>query len=195
MNRLRKRIESAKQKWEALHGSEVPVIYVGAASCGRAAGAVQLISQTERFLKENKVPAQIVQVGCIGPCYLEPLVDVQMPGGPRVSYNNVTTKSLVPILQSALVEGQLPTRGAIGHFGRNPYNGIPAFFELPMLKPQVRVVLRNCGLIDPDQIDHYLAVDGYLGLDERAPDDAGGGDRHGEAVGPARARRSGLPDL
>ena len=58
----------------------------------------------------------------------------------------------------------MPTRGAIGHFGRNSYNGIPGFFELPMLKPQVRVVLRNCGLIDPDQIDHYLAVDGYLGF-------------------------------
>ena len=164
MNRLGKRIESAKQKWKALQGSESPVIYVGAASCGKAAGAVQLIAQTERFLKENKVSAEIVQVGCIGPCYLEPLVDVQMPGEPRVSFNNVTPKSLTPILQSALVEGQLLTRGAIGQFGRNSYKGIPGFFELPMLKPQVRVVLRNCGLIDPDQIDHYLAVDGYLGL-------------------------------
>ncbi len=164
MNRLKKRIESAKRKWEALHSSEIPVIYVGAASCGRAAGAVQLILQAERFLKENKVSAQIVQVGCIGPCYLEPLVDVQMPGAPRVSYNNVTTKSLIPILQSALVEGKLLTRGALGHFGQNAYKDIPRFFDLPMLKPQVRIVLRNCGLIDPDQIDHYLAVDGYLGL-------------------------------
>jgi NADH:ubiquinone oxidoreductase subunit F (NADH-binding)/NAD-dependent dihydropyrimidine dehydrogenase PreA subunit/(2Fe-2S) ferredoxin len=164
MNRLRKRIEAAKRKWEALRGSKDPVVYVGAASCGRAAGAHQLIAQTERFLKENKVSAEIVQVGCIGPCYLEPLVDIQMPGAPRVSYNNVTPKSLALILQSALVEGELPTRGAIGHFGRNSYKGIPGFFELPMLKPQVRVVLRNCGLIDPDQIDHYLAVDGYLGF-------------------------------
>ena len=164
MNKLRKRIEAAKRKWEALQGSEDPVVYVGAASCGRAAGAHQLIAQTERFLKENKVSAEIVQVGCIGPCYLEPLVDIQMPGAPRVSYNNVTPKSLALILQSALVEGELPTRGAIGHFGRNSYKGIPGFFELPMLKPQVRVVLRNCGLIDPDQIDHYLAVDGYLGF-------------------------------
>jgi NADH:ubiquinone oxidoreductase subunit F (NADH-binding)/NAD-dependent dihydropyrimidine dehydrogenase PreA subunit/(2Fe-2S) ferredoxin len=164
MNRLRKRIEAAKRKWEALRGSEDPVVYVGAASCGRAAGANQLIAQTERFLKENKVSAEIVQVGCIGPCYLEPLVDIQMPGAPRVSYNNVTPKSLALILQSALVERELRTSGAIGHFGRNSYKGIPGFFELPMLKPQVRVVLRNCGLIDPDQIDHYLAVDGYLGF-------------------------------
>ena len=126
MNSLRKRIESAKQKWEALQTSEKPVIYIGAASCGRAAGAVQLIAQTERFLKENKVDAQIVQVGCIGPCYLEPLVDVRMPGAPRVSYNNVTSKSLVPILESAFIKGQLTPKGAIGHFGRGPYNGILA---------------------------------------------------------------------
>ncbi len=164
MNSLRKMIESAKQKWEALQSSEKPVIYIGAASCGRAAGATQLIAQAERFLQENKVDAQIVQVGCIGPCYLEPLVDVRMPGAPRVSFNNVTSKSLVPILESAFIKGQLTTRGAIGHFGRGPYNGISPFFDLPMLKPQVRVVLRNCGMIDPDRIDHYLAVDGYAGL-------------------------------
>jgi len=55
----------------------------------------------------------------------------------------------------------------VGHFGNGDGEftaGIPKFFELPMLKPQVRVVLRNCGFIDPEEIDHYLANDGYLGL-------------------------------
>ncbi|OPY62613.1 MAG: NADP-reducing hydrogenase subunit HndC [Syntrophorhabdaceae bacterium PtaU1.Bin034] len=164
MNRLRERIESAKQKWEELQTTDEPVVYIGAASCGKAAGAVQLVAQTERFLKENNVSARIVQVGCIGPCYLEPLVDIRLPGQPRVSYNNVTPKSLTPILQSSFIEKKVYTKGAIGHFGKNPLDGIPRFFDLPMLKPQVRVVLRNCGLIDPEEIDHYLAVDGYQGL-------------------------------
>ena len=137
--------------------------------------------------------AQIVQVGCIGPCYLEPLVDVQLPGAPRVSYNNVTPKSLTPILQSALVEGKAVAKGAIGHFGKNSLNGMPRFFELPMLKPQVRVVLRNCGLIDPDRIDHYLAVDGYSGFYEGPPDDAGGGDRHGRQAGLRGRGGAGFP--
>jgi (2Fe-2S) ferredoxin len=163
MNRLKKKIISAKQKWETLQNSQVPVVFIGAASCGRAAGAVQLIAQTGRFLKEQNLSAQMVQVGCIGPCYLEPLVDVQYPGLPRISYNNVTPKSLPGILQSNLVDGK-PAKGALGHFGKGSYDGIRQFFDLPMLKPQVRVVLRNCGLIDPEEIDHYLAVDGYQGF-------------------------------
>jgi NADH:ubiquinone oxidoreductase subunit F (NADH-binding)/(2Fe-2S) ferredoxin/Pyruvate/2-oxoacid:ferredoxin oxidoreductase delta subunit len=164
MNNLTKRIESAKQKWEVFQKNEEPIIYIGAASCGRAAGAVQLLAQTNRWLKENELTAKVVQVGCIGPCYLEPLVDVQMPGQPRVSYNNVTTKTLPVILGSHVGESVPYTKGAIGHFGKEPFNGIPRFFELPMLKPQVRIVLRNCGLIDPEQIDQYLAVDGYQGF-------------------------------
>ncbi len=164
MNNLTKRIESAKQKWEAFQKNEEPIIYIGAASCGRAAGAVQLLAQTNRWLKENELTAKVVEVGCIGPCYLEPLVDIQMPGQPRVSYNNVTPKTLPVILGSHVGESVPYTKGAIGHFGKEPLNGIPRFFDLPMLKPQVRVVLRNCGLIDPEQIDQYLAVDGYRGF-------------------------------
>lgn len=174
MNNLTKRIESAKQKWEAFQKNEEPIIYIGAASCGRAAGAVQLLAQTNRWLKDNELTAKVVEVGCIGPCYLEPLVDVQMPGQPRVSYNNVTPKTLPVILGSHVGESVPYTKGAIGHFGKEPLNGIPRFFDLPMLKPQVRVVLRNCGLIDPEQIDQYLAVDGYRGFMnalQTSPDD------------------------
>jgi NADH-quinone oxidoreductase subunit F len=164
MNELKERIELARQNREAIQGSREPVIYFGSASCGRAAGATQLVAQTKRFLKENNVSARVIEVGCIGTCYLEPLVDVQLPGSPRVSYNNVTPKSLTPILVSNLLQKAIFEKGAIGYFGRNPVNGLPRFFDLPMLKPQVRVVLRNCGFIDPEEIDHYLSVDGYQGL-------------------------------
>jgi NADH:ubiquinone oxidoreductase subunit F (NADH-binding)/NAD-dependent dihydropyrimidine dehydrogenase PreA subunit/(2Fe-2S) ferredoxin len=164
MNNLTKRIESAREKWEALQKNKEPVIYIGAASCGRAAGATQLVAQTNRWLKENDLTAKVVQVGCIGPCYLEPLVDIQMPGQPRVSYNNVTPKTLPVILGSHVGESVPYDKMAIGHFGKNSFNGIPRFYDLPMLKPQVRIVLRNCGLIDPEEIDHYLATDGYQGF-------------------------------
>jgi NADH:ubiquinone oxidoreductase subunit F (NADH-binding)/NAD-dependent dihydropyrimidine dehydrogenase PreA subunit len=55
----------------------------------------------------------------------------------------------------------------VGHFDTNGQNGsinLPYFFDLPMLKSQQRLVLRNCGFIDPESIDHYLANDGYQGL-------------------------------
>jgi NADH-quinone oxidoreductase subunit F len=164
MNKLKKKITVAKQRWETLQNNTEPIIYVGAASCGKAAGAVQLLAQIDRFLKETNTAAKVVQVGCIGPCYLEPLVDIQMPGQPRISYSNVTPKFLPTILESHIVKGKPLSKAALGHFGKAPFDGIPRFFDLPMLKPQVRIVLRNCGLIDPEDIDQYLAVDGYQGL-------------------------------
>ena len=164
MNKLKKKIISAKKKWEELQKSEDPVIYVGAASCGRAAGALDLIKGIEQFIKENNIKARVIQVGCIGPCYLEPLIDIKLPDQPRVSYNNVMAKTLLLILKSHLIEGKPFTKLAIGNFGKDVFQDIPPFYELPMLKPQVRIVLRNCGLIDPEDIDQYLAVDGYQGI-------------------------------
>ena len=164
MNKLNKKIESAKKKWESFQDNKEPIIYIGAASCGRAAGALDLLAEINNFIKEKKVKAKIVAVGCIGPCYLEPLVDIKMPGQPRVSYNNVNARTLSMILKSHLIDGVPHAKLALGHFGKKDFDGIPQFYELPMLKPQVRIVLRNCGLIDPEDIDQYLAVDGYQGF-------------------------------
>ena len=166
MNKLDRKITSAKKTWESFRDNKEPIIYVGAASCGRAAGALDLITEINKFIHEKKVKAKVVEVGCIGPCYLEPLIDIKMPGQPRVSYNNVNAKTLSMILKSHLIDGVPHTKLAIGHFGKKDFNGIPPFYELPMLKPQVRIVLRNCGLIDPEDIDQYLAVDGYQGFNE-----------------------------
>jgi len=164
MNKLKKKIKLAKKKWEELQDNTYPVIYVGAASCGRAAGALELISDIDNFLKEHSIDARVIQVGCIGPCYLEPLEDIKMPNQPRISYSNVNSKVLSNILKSHLLEGQPYVRASIGNFSRDTFMDIPPLFQHPMLKPQVRIVLRNCGIIDPEEIDHYLATDGYQGF-------------------------------
>ncbi len=164
MNKLKKKITLAKKKWEELQDNRYPVIYVGAASCGRAAGALELISDIGNFLKEHSLEAKVIQVGCIGPCYLEPLVDIKMPNQPRISYSNVNSKVLSNILKSHLIEGQPYVRASIGNFSKDTFMDIPPLFQHPMLQPQVRIVLRNCGIIDPEEIDHYLATDGYLGF-------------------------------
>jgi NADH-quinone oxidoreductase subunit F len=164
MNKLKKRIQGSKQKWEERQHNPQPIVYVGAASCGRAAGALELLDEINAFIAANEIAAKVIQVGCIGPCYLEPLVDVQLPGQPRVSYANVNGKALPRILDQHLRNGNPVTKLAIGQFGNDSFGDIPRFWDLPMLKPQVRIVLRNCGLIDPTEIDDYLAVDGYAGF-------------------------------
>ena len=161
-----KRRKSALKKWNDLQNNSIPVIYIGAGSCGLAAGAAETQQAIEEYLTKNKIDAPIIQVGCIGPCYLEPLVDLQMPGKPRVSYSNVTPKDVDKIFDSFFKEEKPTKIHLAGHLGEGDLDGIPRFFDLPMLKPQVRIVLRNCGLIDPDDIDHYLARDGYKGIEK-----------------------------
>ena len=160
--------QEALAKWDAQIGnSAIPVIYLGTASCGRAAGAMSVLETIQETLAKLNVQARIVQVGCIGPCYMEPLMDVALPGQPRVSYANVTPERASKILTACLTRGDLLPKMAKGHFGDEAFTekmGLSRFFDLPMLKPQVRVILRNCGLIDPEDIDHSLARDGYVGL-------------------------------
>jgi NADH:ubiquinone oxidoreductase subunit F (NADH-binding)/Pyruvate/2-oxoacid:ferredoxin oxidoreductase delta subunit/(2Fe-2S) ferredoxin len=155
----------ATRTWQELQQSGRPVVYVGAGSCGLAAGAAEVIEAVEAYLEKNDKKADIVRVGCIGPCYLEPLVDVQMPGRPRVSYSNMTPSLVKGVLDSFFETGQ-PYKGRlVGHFGTNGDKEFPRFFDHPMLAAQTRVVLRNCGIIDPERLDHYLARDGYAGLE------------------------------
>jgi NADH-quinone oxidoreductase subunit F len=162
--------QEALLEWNALtEDNDVPVIYVGTASCGQAAGAMDVLETIQETLAELQVQARIVQVGCIGPCYLEPLMDIALPGNPRVCYANVTPEKARKILPAALLNNDFLPKLSKGHFGDDAFTnktGIPRFFDLPMLKPQVRVVLRNCGLIDPEEIDHYIASGGYLGLEK-----------------------------
>ena len=70
MNSFSEQRKKAQRKWDSLKASSIPVIYIGTATCGRAAGAVQVLETIRKTLKEKKLRAKIVQVGCIGPCYL-----------------------------------------------------------------------------------------------------------------------------
>ena len=157
----------ADARWEALNHGDFPVIYIGTASCGRAAGAMEVLHAVQETLEKEQLHAHVVQVGCIGPCYLEPLMDIALPGQPRISYAKVTPEKARKLVKASLADGDISPRMAVGHFGDAAFTaqtGIPRFFDLPMLKPQVRIILRNCGLIDPEDIDQYLARDGYQGL-------------------------------
>ncbi|MCX6825982.1 MAG: NADH-quinone oxidoreductase subunit NuoF [candidate division Zixibacteria bacterium] len=167
MNSFQQLQKEAGKEWDLLQKSTLPVIYVGTASCGRAAGAKDLLESIKKTLEENQLTAKIVEVGCIGLCYLEPLMDIRLPGRPRISYANVTPDKARRIIEGLIINGNPQAQMALGYFGDEDgdlTHGIPRFFELPMLKPQVRIVLKNCGFIDPEAIDHYMANGGYAGL-------------------------------
>ena len=88
-------------------------IYLGMASCGRAAGSEQVRETILDALKKQRISAQLIEVGCIGPCYMEPLMDVAAHGIPRISYANVNPAKARLIIEKHLVQGE-PVR----HMGR-----------------------------------------------------------------------------
>lgn len=155
----------AAEQWEALQNSPVPVIYVGMGSCGLASGAGEVWNFLKMFQSAGKKNIQAVKVGCIGPCYLEPLMDIQLPGQPRLCFNNVAPAGARELVEGYVMEKGTPVK-PLGHLDlrRERINSTRSFWELPMMKNQHRVVLRNCGIIDPENMMHYLAHDGFRGL-------------------------------
>lgn len=155
----------ALEEWQSLVGSREPVIYIGMGSCGIASGAGRTWEQAEKILQKEKIQAKLLKVGCIGPCYLEPLVDIQNPGFPRMSFNNVDEQRLDKLLPDFLLNGGSKMK-PLGHLGitDKAMDGVKSLWDQPMLKKQKRIVLRNCGIIDPENINHYLARGGFEGL-------------------------------
>jgi NADH-quinone oxidoreductase subunit F len=154
----------AIEEWQTLWSSDKPLILVGLATCGMAAGANAVLKAIEDELARRNIQANIIPVGCIGLCYLEPIVDIVKPGRPRISYSQVTPEKAVKLIEDYLVDDNPRVDMALGTFGEDSFAGIPKFFEHPMLKPQVRIATRNCGHINPEDINHYIAKDGYSGL-------------------------------
>jgi len=154
----------AMSEWEALQSSNKPRILVGAGTCGRAAGALDILEAINGELTRLNIEAIVTQVGCIGLCYAEPMIGIIKPGCSQIIYGNLTPELVTHLIDDYLDNDNPRPDLALGYVGDDSIDGIPNLFELPVLKPQVRLVLCNCGSIDPENINHYIANGGYSGL-------------------------------
>ncbi len=157
--------------------TEKPVIYVGAGTCGLGAGAAKTLSEIKSYLEAKEIDAEVIETGCIGLCSSEPIVDVMIPGHNRVSFENITHDKADELLDSVFAL-EIPSEKVIGQF-RNPFTksweNVPHIDEHPFFKPQQRVVLKNCGIVDPTSIEEYIARGGYINflkvLETRKPEE------------------------
>ena len=106
-----------------------PVIFVGAGTCGLGAGAAATLAAVQSYLQDHDLQADVVEVGCIGLCSAEPLVDIQLPGRTRVVFRKVTEEQ-VPKLLDAVLAGKIPESLMLGQF-RHPT--LPPWPDVPML--------------------------------------------------------------
>ncbi len=154
----------AKEEWEALQNSEKPSILIGTATCGRSAGALETLETFQKELENSEIECNIIEVGCIGLCYAEPLVTITKPSRPGICYGGVTPERAAELVESYLVNDNPLPDYALGTIGDGSIEGIPDLFQTSVLKPQVRRILRRCGSIDPTNINHYIANEGYSGF-------------------------------
>jgi len=153
-------------------------INVGMASCGIAAGAMDAFDKAAEAFKDDQA-VTLCQTGCIGYCEMEPLVEILADGKPRVMYKNITADKILEAVDDYR-NGASKKKWILGQMRDprcvldddipnpvdkiEPFEGIPFLEDVPFYKNQVKIALRNCGYIDPDAIEAYIARKGYLAL-------------------------------
>lgn len=153
------KLKAEEQK--TLHEDKT-VVMVGTATCGKAAGAIDVRETFKEEIKKRELNAEVVEVGCIGHCYAEPLIVISKPGFPSLCYGNVDEG-----LSSLLVENFLVGDDPCYEFAMvalEPNEEFPTFTDFPRGTVEKKVILEQCGLIDPEDINDYIAVDGYHAL-------------------------------
>ncbi|HXR34015.1 MAG TPA: NADH-ubiquinone oxidoreductase-F iron-sulfur binding region domain-containing protein [Verrucomicrobiae bacterium] len=153
---------------------QMPRIAVGMGTCGRGNGAEGLYRAFAETIDRSGMNVVLASVGCFGACFQEPLVNIRLPGLPLVILHRVQANDAVRILHE-LSRGNITNDlvyckveewdhiTAKLKYGRG-YPEIPLWNEVPFFKGQKKIVLRNCGFINPDDIEEYIAVGGYQAL-------------------------------
>jgi NADH-quinone oxidoreductase subunit F len=154
--------DQAEGEWSALKDPKEPVIWIGTATCGRAAGALNTLQTIEEELGKLNIKARVIEVGCMGHCYAEPMVTILKPGYPPICYGYVTPGVASSLVKNFLGGDDPCFEFLLGALEENP--SIPAVFDLPRFKHESRSLLRNCGYINPEDILQYIANGGYRGL-------------------------------
>ena len=158
--------DKADQRWQELVSGDRPWIRVGTAMCGHAAGALGVVNALKSELESRDIEATVSEVGCLGLCSAEPLVDFLKPGGPRVFFKNISPSDVSALIEEFLVSGSVPQDNALGYLGDGPVQGLQDLSTLPSMALQQRIALRNAGHIAPDDIYQYIANGGYYGLNK-----------------------------
>ncbi|RJQ82425.1 MAG: NADH-quinone oxidoreductase subunit NuoF [Desulfobacteraceae bacterium] len=154
----------ADKDWRWLESLPQPLIQIGMGTCGKASGADDIAGTIKKTMRELNLLARTMEVGCIGMCYLEPLMAVRKPGRAAILYGNLTPEKTAAILKRYLTGDDPCLKWSVCTLGAGRVEGIAPIAEHPMMRGQVRIALRNCGLIDPNNIHHYIAAGGYAGL-------------------------------
>ena len=140
------------------------VLCCGGTGCS-SSGSAQLIERFEEKIKENGLDKEVkvIRTGCFGLCEAGPVVIVYPEG---TFYSRVKVEDVDEIVTEHLLKGRKVQHLVYSDHATHEQNANKALSDINFYKHQHRIALRNCGVIDPENIDEYLAFDGYKALEK-----------------------------
>ena len=137
------------------------VLVCGGTGC-HSSGSADIIRRFNSELKEHGIEKEVkvVQTGCFGLCEVGPVVIVYPEGA---FYSRIKVDDVPEIVAEHLVKGRI-VKHLLYHDSIDEDEDIKSLDEVPFYQKQKRVALRNCGVINPENIDEYIAFDGYKAL-------------------------------
>lgn len=142
-----------------------PVIFIGMGTSGLASGSRKVKEAILNELEKNDLKAKIVEAGSLGYDVKEVIVDIKLPGDDRITYCEITPKDVPALIKTTLIDKEVYKKKLLGAHGLVE-NDLPKLSDVPFFKIQKKIVLKNCGIIDPSSIDEYIAHGGFKGLDK-----------------------------
>lgn len=158
--------QRAQDRWATVTNGSRPVIWVSADSGALASGGAATHSTVAAAVAELGVDAEVRRTAAFGTTWLEPVVDIKLPGRPRVSYAHVTPDRVRDLLESVLVRDDPRPDLAYANFSEEEYRGIPPLAAMPWWRIQHRLLLAKCGWQDPDRLEDYVGMGGYAALEK-----------------------------
>ncbi len=147
------------------------VLVCGGTGC-TSSGSQKIIDTLQSEIDKNGLSSevQVVKTGCFGLCALGPIMIIYPEG---TFYSMVKEEDIPEIVSEHLLKGRIVSR--LVYDETLVENGIKSLNDTDFYRKQKRVALRNCGVINPEDIDEYIALDGYTALGkvltEMTPDD------------------------
>ena len=117
-----------------------------------------LCEQLGKEVDAGRLEAEVIRAGSFGFYDLEPIVSVSKQGRATVLYAQVAPEAARELVESYLAEDGRMAGRALCSMGKGQIAGVMSASDLPFFNTQRRVALRNCGLVDPEAIDHYIAA-------------------------------------
>jgi NADH-quinone oxidoreductase subunit F len=153
--------EQAEAHWRELNQAQA-VIMVGAATCGRAAGAMEVLRAFRDELKKQNLDLPVIEVGCMGHCYAEPIAIIAKKGYPPIVYQQVNPVIAQRLVKEFIMGSDPCLESVLGALEASEL--VPSLADFPRAQFEQKIILKNCGHIDPEEIDHYIANGGYSAL-------------------------------